>query len=34
MLARMEAYLKMARTPPRQLQEPGVFYWDAPKGEG
>lgn len=30
-LARMEAYLKSARTAPRPLQEPGVFYWDPPK---
>ena len=29
-LARMEAFLKSARTPPRHLHEPGVYYWDAP----
>lgn len=27
-LARMEAYLKSARTPPRSLHEPGEYYWD------
>lgn len=27
-LARMEAFLKTARTAPRSLNEPGVFYWD------
>jgi arylsulfatase A len=27
-LARMEAYMKSARTPPRSLHEPGVYYWD------
>lgn len=27
-LARMEAYLRSARTTPRSLYEPGVYYWD------
>ncbi len=27
-LARMEAYMKAARTPPRSLFEPGDYYWD------
>jgi arylsulfatase A len=27
-LARMQAFLKSARTPPRSLHEPGVYYWD------
>jgi arylsulfatase A-like enzyme len=27
-LARMEAFLKGARTQPRTLNEPGVYYWD------
>lgn len=27
-LARMEAFLQSARTPPRNLHEPGKFYWD------
>jgi len=27
-LARMAAYLKDARTPPRMLNEPGDYYWD------
>ncbi|HPT28344.1 MAG TPA: hypothetical protein PLZ95_18135, partial [Bryobacteraceae bacterium] len=27
-LARMEAFLKSARTPPRTINEPGDFYWD------
>jgi arylsulfatase A-like enzyme len=29
-LARMAEFLKTARTTPRQLHEPGVFYWDLP----
>lgn len=29
-LARMAEFLKTARTPPRQLHEPGVYYWDQP----
>ncbi|MDZ7639931.1 MAG: arylsulfatase [Bryobacterales bacterium] len=27
-LARMEAFLKSARTPPRSVNEPGKYYWD------
>jgi arylsulfatase len=30
-LARMQAFLATARTAPRQLHEPGVYYWDPPK---
>lgn len=30
-LARMAAYLQTARTAPRQLHEPGVYYWDPPQ---
>jgi arylsulfatase A len=27
-LARMEAFMKSARTPPRSVYEPGKYYWD------
>jgi hypothetical protein len=27
-LARMEAFLRTARTAPRSIYEPGDFYWD------
>lgn len=33
-LERMGAYLKTARTAPRQLHEPGVYYWDPPQMAG